>query len=363
MKNIKIIIFSLLIFIELKALAQDPSFSQFYFNQTYFNPAFAGIHGGTNASITYRRQWVNMPGKFETMFFSFDSDISNIRGLGGIGFTAFRDMEGEGFLTTTGGSMQLNTLIPITRYSFLKFGAEVAIYNKTVDWSNYIFGDQLDPIDEFIRKPTSFTYPSDQDVIFPDLTVGVLYMFGEGPKRNLLRRNWSGKIGFAFHHINKPNQSFLGQNSRLPIKLVTHANMNFALNREADIVFSPCAVFEWQETAQAEYYGMKTIYGGFNFLWDKFFVGNWVRFMENRDAYIINIGFIGGSDAPRSDKFKIYYSYDITISDLNGRSTGGSHEISFAYFFYDSFNTWFNLGKRKRTIKRIPCPEPNVKSF
>lgn len=353
MKNIKIYIFSILLVISLVTKSQDPSFSQFYFNQTYFNPAFAGIHGGTNANITYRRQWVNMPSKFETMFFSFDSDISNIRGMGGIGFTAFRDVEGEGFLTTTGGSLQLNTLITITHNSFLKLGTEIAIYNKTVDWTGYVFGDQLDPIDPNILKPTSFTYPNDQDVIFPDLTFGVLYMFGDGPKRNLLKGNWNGKIGFAVHHINKPNQSFLGQNSRLPIKIVSHANMSFALDREASMVISPCMVFEWQEVAQTEYFGMKTIYGGFNFLWDKFFVGNWVRFMENRDAYILNIGFIGGSDAPRSDRFKIYYSYDITISDLNGRDTGGSHEISFAYFFYNSFNEWFNLDKRKRKMRRI----------
>ena len=38
--------------------AQDPSFSQFYANRIYLNPAFAGIEGGISATAVARAQWL-----------------------------------------------------------------------------------------------------------------------------------------------------------------------------------------------------------------------------------------------------------------------------------------------------------------
>ncbi|MCB0634515.1 MAG: type IX secretion system membrane protein PorP/SprF, partial [Lewinella sp.] len=42
--------------VELKA--QDPSFSQFYANRVYLNPAFVGLESGITLSATSRMQWL-----------------------------------------------------------------------------------------------------------------------------------------------------------------------------------------------------------------------------------------------------------------------------------------------------------------
>ncbi|MEY4602756.1 MAG: hypothetical protein RIT43_48, partial [Bacteroidota bacterium] len=37
--------------------AQDPTFTQFYANPLYLNPAFAGSHGCPRFALNYRNEW------------------------------------------------------------------------------------------------------------------------------------------------------------------------------------------------------------------------------------------------------------------------------------------------------------------
>ncbi len=335
MNSIKVIFFGLLTLIGKVVLGQDPSPSQYYFNQTYFNPALAGIHGGTNFGLTYRRLWPNMPSKFETMYFSFDTDISAVKGLGGFGFTLYKDVEGAGFQTTLGGSLELNSRIRVMRTSFIQAGLSVSVYSKSLDWSKFTFGDQLDPYYGVLSTPSAFIRPIDQSHIFPDISVGIVYAYGRGPKRHIFKKNYNAKFGISLQHFNEPTTSFLDQKSKLPMKMVIHGNANIAVSRNADMIFSPCLIFEYQEAFRWSNFDMKTLYVGYNVLWNNFFMGNWYRFYSNIDALTICVGFITGSNNKNTNKFKLYYSYDMTLSNLSIRSTGGSHEIGLAYYFSD----------------------------
>ena len=63
--------------------AQDPTFSQFYFNQLYVNPAFTGINSGLRAGINYRDLWPRIPSKFPTYSLAIDAqDLSLSSGIG-----------------------------------------------------------------------------------------------------------------------------------------------------------------------------------------------------------------------------------------------------------------------------------------
>ncbi len=350
MKNIKLFTAFFFLFIGSLCYSQDPSLSQYYFNQTYFNPASAGIHGGSNLSITYRRQWVNVPGKFETIFANFDTDISSAKGLGGIGVSVYKDVEGEGFLTTLGLSLMLNSRIELFESHFIQVGASISVLRKTADWSKFTFGDQFDPIYGNIR-PTGFPAADDQYNISPDLGIGLVYAFGKGPNRRQIKNNYNAKIGIAIQHLNEPNQSFLDQKSKLPKKLVAHVNFNFGMNHDASIIFSPCIVFEYQEAFNYNLFGMKTLYGGYNLLWKNFFIGTWLRLFNNSDALIFNAGFITGNENSKH-KLKMYYSYDMTVSSLTSKSTGGTHEISLGYFFPEKLNI-----KHKKKNNPVYCPD------
>lgn len=354
MKKNRLILLFFSIFAGFVSQAQDPSLSQYYFNQTYFSPALAGIHGGSNLNLTYRRQWANLPGKFETVFFNFDTDISAMKGLGGVGINIYKDVQGEGFLTTLGASLMLNSRIHIRQNSFLQAGVSISVYNKTIDWSKLIFGDQIDNLYGVMPRPSKFYSANDHSNIFPDVSIGIVYAFGQGPRKHVFSNNYNAKIGVAFHHINQPNESFLDQTSKLPMKMVIHANLNIGLNRDATLILSPCMVYEYQQAFRMTNSDLKTLYAGYNLLWNNFFIGNWIRLFNNSDALIFNAGIITGGADKGEHRFKMYYSYDVTISGLNSSSTGGSHEISLAYFFDDVLT----FKKHRKRIKQLACPDP-----
>ena len=76
--------FYLLIFIGLMApcilkAQQRPVFSQYMFNQLTFNPAYAARHQYTKFNVTYREQWVTLPGAPKTLTFTAQSRFKDRR--------------------------------------------------------------------------------------------------------------------------------------------------------------------------------------------------------------------------------------------------------------------------------------------
>lgn len=62
---------------------QDPLFSQYQFNQSFFNPAYTGINDVFNASIIARTQWVGLPGAPKTYTVNASTSLVNNKlGLG-----------------------------------------------------------------------------------------------------------------------------------------------------------------------------------------------------------------------------------------------------------------------------------------
>jgi type IX secretion system PorP/SprF family membrane protein len=80
----KIHLLLLMLSISFRVFAQqDPMYSQYIFNGLLINPAYAGTHEVLNATILYRKQWVNIPGAPGTGIFSIDSPVRNQKiGLG-----------------------------------------------------------------------------------------------------------------------------------------------------------------------------------------------------------------------------------------------------------------------------------------
>jgi type IX secretion system PorP/SprF family membrane protein len=72
--------------------------------------------------------------------------------------------------------------------------------------------------------------------------------------------------------------------------------------------------------------------------YESFTIGAWYR---NKDAFILTVGLT-------TDKYRIGYSYDLTVSQLGNGVSGGSHEISMG----------FNLKCKKpaRDFRRLSCP-------
>ena len=93
----------------------------------------------------------------------------------------------------------------------------------------------------------------------------------------------------------------------------------------------PNVIYQYQNGFMELSVGTYVKYGPLN-------IGVWYR---NRDAFILTAGINTG-------KFKLGYSYDVTVSKLNNGVSGGSHEISLGINL--------NCKQRPTTFKLVSCP-------
>lgn len=312
------------------AYAQDPTFTQFYANRTYINPAYAGADLGLRFNFNYRNLWTAVPGDFSTYSGGIDMGDPNI--FGGIGFLAVASNEGEGQLQTQRYSIMYSyRLIVVPRMFDLHFGLDAAYMSKQIkDWDAFIFSDQLHPIYGNIN-PTSVQQPERLKVEMPDFNAGILARFnikpGGGGRSMRSRKMIANTIGFAAHHITQPNESLMGRNEKLPIRFVGHYSMLVSLSKARSrnpFYLSPNMMYEFQKN-------LSTLNVGMYALRAPVMIGVWyrneMRFEANdTDALMFNVG-VRGTNRRKSFMYQIGYSYDLTLSKLAG-STAGSHEIA-----------------------------------
>lgn len=320
MRHIRFILtFSLLSLGADSVYAQDPQFTQFYANPIYLNPAFAGSNGCPRFGMNYRNEWPNLTGNYVTYSASYDQYFKNISG--GIGVIGMHDQQGQGTILTSMLGLIYSYHLKVNRKFTMLFGARAAMFNKTVDWDKLTFGDMIDPRRGFIYATGDV--PRGGSRYFFDASAGVV-----GYSKNFF-------FGFAAHHLNRPNESMIIGDSKLPIRMTGHMGAEIRLGQKSQYSngtsIMPNIVYQYQNGFQEINIGTYVKYGSFN-------VGAWFR---NKDAFILAIGVNTG-------KFKLGYSYDVTVSKLNNGVSGGSHEISLGINF--------NCKDKPVSFRTISCP-------
>lgn len=311
-------IISLLVVLS-NAQAQDPTFTQFYANPLYLNPAFAGSHGCPRFALNYRNEWPQLSGNYVTYSASYDQYFKNISG--GFGVLATHDQQGQGTINTSMLGLIYSYHLQLGRKWKMMFGARAAWYQKFLDWDKLTFGDMIDPRRGFIYATGDV--PRGGSRGFFDASAGMVVF------------NKSFFAGGAVHHLNTPNESMIIGESKLPMRFTGHAGAEIQLGRQSKYSngtsIMPNVIYQYQNGFQELSIGTYIKYGAFN-------VGAWYR---NRDAFILTIGVNTG-------KFKLGYSYDVTVSKLNNGVSGGSHEISLG----------LNLSCKSKPVsfKTISCP-------
>jgi type IX secretion system PorP/SprF family membrane protein len=311
-------------------MAQDPQFSQFYANPLYTNPAFAGASNNIRFTIIGRDQYTAVQRNYKTAAASFDAQVNSLSG--GLGAMATMDVSGDGFLTTNTFSGIYAYSAPLTRKITLRAAVQGSYYQRSYDFNQFRFGDQIDDQYGFIL-PTS-EQRGLQQVNLLNFGTGVLV--------------YSNRLygGFAVHNLTEPNQSFYSPNSsdaafKLPRRYTFHTGANIYLTNsryeEQRIVFSPNILFMQQRN-------FNQLNLGFYVKKQALTAGLWFRqTSKNSDAAILLIGL-------KLPKFRVGYSYDITVSGAR-TATQGSHELSLA------FEIKPNKKPTKRTSKAMRCPE------
>jgi len=312
-------------------LAQDAQFTQFYSTPTYISPAFAGTGLQSRFGLAVRDQWPAIPGAFVSTNFAFDHYLSEVNS--GVGLLITDDRAGSGALRYTSASVQYAYEIELKRKVFLRPALQVGWVTHAVDYSRLVFGDQL------ARGGTVGTYENmdGHSIGYADMAGGLLFF---SP------RIWAGA---SLHHLNRPNQSLLQNEARMPVKFSMHGGYRMTLRTPVIRDHPQNLVFAFNFRSQQKYDQLDI--GGY-FERDPFYAGLWYRGVPlfkhyapgyaNNDALAVLVGAI-------IKDLRIGYSYDITISRLAGHSAG-AHEITLGYELADR--------RRKRSAAKrriVPC--------
>jgi type IX secretion system PorP/SprF family membrane protein len=326
--------------------AQDPQFSQFYSAPLYLNPAFAGSTGQNRIGINYRNQWPALDANFVTFSAYADTYIEDKNS--GVGVLINRDREGVFGMTSTSIAFQYAYDLRLTKGLSFRPGFQGAIYNRSINFDKLTFGDQFDPNTGDVRSPTSLeNLNTGQSKFFPDISLGGL----------LYSQNaW---LGVSTIHITQPNQSLVGGEDKLPMKVSLHGGYKFffregtmktgvySIPQERSI--APTIQYrhqgQWDQMDVGTYFTLEPLVLG---IWYRGIPFKTVNGFSNNESLVLLIGIT--KRGPK-DVLNIGYSYDYTLSKL-GPSSGGAHEFSISY-------SWSTRDPRKPPKDKliIPCPK------
>jgi len=331
MKKPYIILLFLFLLVELELVAQDQQFTQFYAVPTYVNPAFAGASVQSRIATQYRNQWSAIPGAFSAFNMSYDQYLPNLNS--GIGMLVHHDRAGSGALRTTGAHFQYAYEARIKRNWFFRPALQFGYVNKAIDFDKLTFYDQM------IRDgdQPSVEFGTVRPVNYFDMAAGLLTY---GPKF------WFGISAF---HNNAPNVSFYDNAEvQLVRKISAHGGLRIRLKGNSLMKLDHYVVVAANYQAQRMYDQLDF---GFYYEMSPVIFGIWYRGLPaksngygyaNHDAVAVLLGF-------QASRYKIGYSYDITMSKLGIGSSAGSHEISLVY-------QWSNrVSQRAKKIRIMPC--------
>lgn len=319
-----------LLLLPVLGFAQDPQFSQFYANPLYTNPAFAGATGNIRFTIIGRDQYVGINNNYKTAATSLDAQVNALSG--GLGLLATMDVAGDGKLTTTTVSGIYAYSTALTRKVSMRAGVQATYYQRSYDFSKFKFGDQIDDQYGFIL-PTNESVAL-QQINLLNLSTGVVI--------------YSNKLfgGLAVHNLTEPNQSFYNPGSsadafKLPRRYTFHTGANITIKNsryeEQKVILSPNILYMQQRNFNQLNLGLYIKKQALT-------AGMWFRqTSKNSDAVILLVGL-------KFPKFRVGYSYDVTVSNAR-TATYGSHELSLSFEFKPSKR------QTKKTAKAMRCPE------
>jgi type IX secretion system PorP/SprF family membrane protein len=307
--------------------AQDPTFSQFYSNRLYLNPALAGIEDGRRLYFNYRNQFPTLDNSYLTYSVSYDQNIESIHG--GFGFSVMNDVQGSGSLTQLGFSAIYSYHIQISRDLSVNGGLQSTFFQRKLNASEFIFGDNIDPGTGNII-PGSEVY-SDFKKDFLDFSTGTAAFY----------KNLYG--GISVFHLLKPVQSLSSNpDARLPRKFILYMGGYFPVyeKRFKKEIFqlNPNLIYIQQKNLTQLSYGLEIL------LQNRFAAGFMLR--QNLGINFSALIFSGGI---AFDKIRFRYSYDAQLSLPTVNFTSqGAHEITLIIT---------TDGEKKINHKAIKCPK------
>ena len=341
----KLILYIYCFFLSISLLAQDPNFSLFYNNPTYYNPAMAAINKGFTFRTNIRNQWMPIPGKFNTSGLSFEGEVINNLS---VGINLVNDVAGEGLLRTSGGVLSYSYCPIQNKNHIIQFGMSGGVMNKYIDWSRLTFSDQYDEVLGKVYN-SNFIPPDNTGYSYVDLGTGLAYQFFYDKQTTKLFRKMMLNVGASMNHLNRPKDAYFLDNNYIPIKTVVHSKNQVLLG---NYVYTLAGIFEYQNKFVTRTIGMNfQLRSSLNFgFWSR--SGTTIN-KQRFESYISSIGFI--LPVKKIYQLRFTYSVDFTLTKLRTASFG-SHEISLVYMLDDKY-ILKKLQEKRRKKDMFKCPD------
>ncbi|MDR7128390.1 type IX secretion system PorP/SprF family membrane protein [Algoriphagus sp. 4150] len=322
-------------------IAQDTQYSQFYAAPLYLNPALTGASELTRVGVNYRNQWPGLDHSFNSYSAYIDHYIFDYNS--GIGLIFNGSKESLANLSTNEIGLSYAYRLKLGENMFFRIGGMASYMQRDAFFSDLVFGTQIDIINGNIGGITDELdgVPIDSRYSFIDYSAGGMF--------------YSNKIwlGASVHHLSEPNTSFVeGQISKLPMKFSAQGGIKFDLPPGRRDYFTHAYAerslsFAFNYKQQDPFNQLDV---GAQLFVDPLALGVWYRGLPTKNNLPNNEAIIGVVGVSLPSGLDIGYSYDVTISKLGLKNSGGAHEISLTYSFL-----WGDEKNRNQKSKVIPC--------
>ncbi len=137
-KYIKQIVVGLFVIVQVNGYGQSmPMYSQYMYNMTNINPAYAGNRSVPSLAFIWREQWAGMPGAPTTKSITFDMPTENKKV--GLGIQLFDDKY-VNVIQRTGLNLFYNLKFPVSDKGVLSLGLKGGFYNDRKMLTNVNLG-------------------------------------------------------------------------------------------------------------------------------------------------------------------------------------------------------------------------------
>jgi type IX secretion system PorP/SprF family membrane protein len=350
--------------------AQDPSFSQFYAHRNYLNPALTGLDPGLSLTAISRLQWLRADRGFRTYGAAAEIREPFIRS--GLGLDLLHNTEGVGNLATTSIGFSYAYTIPGDKNNF-HLGIRTAYVQKTLDWSKFIFSDQLDPVLGPVYGTAA--QPGLERVSLFDIDFGAVWRFDSGLSlgRGTIRQSRS-MIGFSVHHLpgvfGSPQlrESFQDLETIVPPRFTLHMGTiiptTILKGAGREIAFSPNFKFDMQGVNLLNFsQNLKVFTLGTYVLYEGLYLGAFYQDMlplptglGNTNAVILSIGgYLGGHQQQGGrDQQRLFIGLSVDVNTTGlGVSGGNTYELALRYNLADAPSLFGRRGSRQRAAERL----------
>ncbi|HPD64771.1 MAG TPA: PorP/SprF family type IX secretion system membrane protein [Bacteroidia bacterium] len=334
------LIFSLglILFFNFKLWSQDPISSQYHYIPILLNPSLAGAnHYGTRITVNHRNQWTLIPGFFKSSRFIIDTKFGSYNS--NIALSCSQDIEGDDFISLSNISLIYAYNLEICRKFIFNFGIMAGFSSQSINWSKFVFSDQLDPVYGKIYNSNA-VIPENFSKSYFDWSSG--FSIKHKPVNKTVNRNLNYRSfisGVTLNHITSPDDRFYQtpntSNFRVPINISVFLggfweSQNDIFDQSS--LFYPHLKLEFQCP-------FSVIDLGLDFTLGNFISGIGSRFIvrdiaKNTNHLVLIFGY--KSNFFDYNNLQVTYSFDLSLSGL-AMSSFGSHELTLSFLF-NNFN-------------------------